>query len=113
MLRLRYTHGLQAVFGIVTTYNEWRICWLHEANLIAESTVLTSEIFSSNDQLFKDNEVLYESEIFKRDNPAVIEALVSTLVKMSSSPRQPPSSYLRINDDDPRKFGLVNEDSFA
>jgi hypothetical protein len=113
MLRLRCTYGLLAVFGIVTTYNEWKICWLHEANTIAQSTTITSELFSSDESIFRDFEVLFESRVFTRQEPALIEALVSTLIKMSSSPLTPPTSYLHIKDDDPRKFGMVNSESFC
>ncbi len=38
MMRLRSFHGLKHVFGIVSTYNQWRVYWLNDCNEIAQST---------------------------------------------------------------------------
>ncbi len=37
MMRLRSFHGLRHVFGIVSTYNQWRVYWLNDCNEIAQS----------------------------------------------------------------------------
>jgi hypothetical protein len=38
MLRLRSFHGLKNVFGIVTTYTQWRLYWLPDCDDIAAAT---------------------------------------------------------------------------
>jgi len=38
MMTLRCFQGLKHVYGIVTTYNEWRICWLEDTDGDAQST---------------------------------------------------------------------------
>ncbi len=42
MLRLRHFFGQQLVFGIVTTYNEWRVYWLPDCNDAAGKDVIGS-----------------------------------------------------------------------
>ncbi len=37
MMRLRSFHGLRHVFGIVSTYNQWRVYWFDGCNEIAQS----------------------------------------------------------------------------
>lgn len=39
LLRLKSFHGLKFAFGIVATYNEWRIFWLPEGDEAAATTV--------------------------------------------------------------------------
>ena len=117
MLRLKYSHGLKAVFGITTTYNEWKICWLHEANNIAEATEATSHLFhpsASHNIDFQNKEILYETKIFKRDDPHLVEALVSVIRKMMMCPVSAPTALLRQSSEpDPRKFGKVDTTTFS
>ena len=40
LLLRRSFHGLQHVFGILTTYNEWRICWLPDCDDAAQATAV-------------------------------------------------------------------------
>jgi hypothetical protein len=42
MCRLREFHGLNHVFGIVTTYREWRVFWLRDCDEAALGTTLPS-----------------------------------------------------------------------
>ena len=112
MLRLKHSHGLKAVFGITTTYNEWRFCWLDEAKTIAESTILISDVF--NDGVSQDDEqIVHQTKIFSRNDPDLIEALVSVICKMAMCPVCPPTSLLRnASEADPRRFAQVDAASF-
>ena len=38
MKRLRQFHGLDHIFGILTTYNEWKVFWLNDCD---EAAVVT------------------------------------------------------------------------
>jgi hypothetical protein len=109
MLHLKHSHGLRAVFGIVSTYNKWKLCWLADAKTIAESNEETSVLFLPSEE--SEFEILYESRTFARDDPHLIEALVSVIRKMVNSPIDPPTQLIRhsINQ---RKFGFVNRESF-
>ncbi len=43
MITLRHAHGVKHVFGIMTTYEKWVICWLPEADDLARSTVIPAQ----------------------------------------------------------------------
>jgi hypothetical protein len=47
-MRLRSFYGLQAIFGIITTYAEWRICWL-ETTASHELACLTTEDYTTQE----------------------------------------------------------------
>ncbi len=40
MLQLQAFHGLSTPFGIVTTFQQWRVCWLPEGDGIAQDTAV-------------------------------------------------------------------------
>src|SRR5690348_9514734 len=42
MLRLKSFHGLKDVFGVLTTYEEWRICWFPHSQTTAEATAVSN-----------------------------------------------------------------------
>ena len=42
MLRLQSFHGLKDVFGVLTTYEEWRICWFPEFQTAAEAQAVSA-----------------------------------------------------------------------
>jgi hypothetical protein len=116
MQHLKYTHGLRAVFGIVTTYNEWKLCWLEDANHIAESNEAISDLFVPSEE--SEFVRLYESRTFARDDPHLIEALVSVIRKMVNSPIDSPTNLIRhsssttSSSSNQRKFGFVDSESF-
>ena len=43
MLRLQSFFGLQHVFGILTNYEQWRICWMPQADQTTESSCIALE----------------------------------------------------------------------
>ena len=51
MLQLHSYHGLQNVFGIVATYNEWRICWLPEVDTAARAISISMDKEEKNRML--------------------------------------------------------------
>ncbi len=40
LMWLKSFHGICFAFGIVTTYNKWRIYWLSDANACAAATIV-------------------------------------------------------------------------
>ncbi len=40
MLQLQAFHGLSTPFGIVTTFQQWRVCWLPDGDSLAENTAV-------------------------------------------------------------------------
>jgi len=108
MLRLKQTHGLEAVFGIMTTYNEWRICWLRDAHGTAQSN--TVDFVRSDVPIDDEKEQLFITKVYDRDDPNLVEALVSTVRKMNLSPINPPTVLLRSNRSENRKYGCFKLD---
>ena len=72
MLRLKTFYGLEEVFGIVSTYEQWRICWLPQSDERAKSSSL-STISESQQRLNSASDILskefnYEEEEYRELN---------------------------------------------
>ena len=137
---LRDQHGVEHVFGIISTYSRWRICWLPESEAVATSTTPPAafrkavEVLdpveklcprapvelgvtpasprqSGGDARLNEPELLMEPEpelepepkaantpltlhcsrIYGSDDPEIVPALATALLKMLSTPfRAPP-----------------------
>jgi len=48
MLRLRSFHGLKRVFGIVSTYRQWRLYWLNDSDAVSGGSVLADPAAASS-----------------------------------------------------------------
>ncbi|KAJ3388682.1 hypothetical protein HDU92_001383 [Lobulomyces angularis] len=87
MQELRYTYGVKYVYGIISTYNEWRICWYTNSQKISILNNVDDLIkYVKNDKdsypyTIEDNK-LYVSRVYKHDDPLTIQALISCLHKM-------------------------------
>jgi hypothetical protein len=67
MLRLRSFHGLKHVFGIVTTYKQWRVYWLPSTDPIAASDTINSAAEQEEDYRYDINNsplITSASELF-------------------------------------------------
>jgi hypothetical protein len=86
--------GLRWSFGIVTTYDEWRICWLPNADEAAAETEFDRFVNISPKALeYASDGVSIErrihvSRIYKYNEPALIEALIHLLHKMHTTPQE-------------------------
>ena len=112
MLQLKYTHGVDNVFGIVTTYKEWKICWLDGAEDLAAATSLpcTRQTVTTESS----TEVkAYFSKAFKFNDTELVKALVTTVKKMSSTSIQRPTWGRLVGERDQRKYGLVMGEKFT
>jgi hypothetical protein len=78
MLRLSCFHGLRNVFGILTTYNEWRICWLPEADVAACTESISADktererILEPEPDIEKEDEVEEGDVEFTEDSSAAV-----------------------------------------
>ena len=117
LLQLKYMHGVQTPIGIITTYNEWKICFLKESYDYVLSDV-SSELFIQLEEI-KVNDIeeetttLYTSKIYTYYNTELIEVLAATIHKMYYSKVVPPTSMIRLAGSDSRKFGFVNKTNFV
>ena len=103
--------GLLMPIGIMTTYNEWKICWLSSADNIANATTM-EDIQNLNVSVTgaeaEDHPKFHETDVFRYDNPALIEALVSAVIKMNNVPIAPTRTILQQDEGGRRKFGCAN-----
>ena len=84
---IRAFHGIHHVLGIVTTYEEWRVCWFPESNDFAKATTESDTIESAS--VIKqgniadiDERLLCGSRIFKHSEDALLNVLGTVLLKM-------------------------------
>jgi hypothetical protein len=88
MMRIRSFHGLRHVFGIMTDFEEWRICWLPDTDGAAGATDLTYKLDSDNIDIdAASNRVLHCTGILTGNSnetmPSLAMSLVSVLSKMN------------------------------
>lgn len=107
MLRLRHFYGIAWVFGIVSTYKQWRFYWLPDCSDIAATTEIKTEPSQGNLEqpavvpAFDQHVYLADqdrpktpvkrqvcgSEVLEWDNQELPHLLVSVLLKMYYSPK--------------------------
>jgi hypothetical protein len=104
MLRLRSFFGVNHVFGILTSYDEWRICWLPDKNTDTVATEGTEKIGATTPQPLlpvaegsavsspsvstehKDRDrTMHGTSVIKYNDQLLVRALCSVVVKMSES----------------------------
>ena len=107
MLRLQSFFGVTNVFGIVTTYQEWRICWLSEANESAATGTPLQNLSKpsggfqaplpnnnqrksgrSSSQRQEQDRTMFGTDVILWNHQDIVRALCSVLVKMSDSPSE-------------------------
>jgi hypothetical protein len=94
MLELRYAYGLKFVFGIISTYNHWRIVWLKDSNEVANAStkdnVKAAQII---DDSADTKQIIYVSKVISYDDPELVPYFASVLWKMYLSPIDPPTGF--------------------
>lgn len=98
MQELRHTFGTKYVFGFITTYKEWKVCWLSNVNYIAQcSSEQDIESFIKNDKdeyPFKiEDDSICCTKTFSYNDPALVELLVSCFRKMVYSFSNRPKDF--------------------
>ena len=92
MLRLKSFFGLEHVFGILSTYAEWRVCWMPQSQKAAVATEIlvgkeeADEVETEAESVVSAR-VMHGSPVFLWNDPNLPRILCSTILKMYSSPR--------------------------
>lgn len=90
MLRLQSFFGLQHVFGLLSTYERWRVCWMPCSQRAAASTSIsatqTAEHLDKEVQTVVPERVLHGSKLFHWDDPDLPRMLCTSILKMYKSP---------------------------
>lgn len=77
--------GQKHVFGILTTLDEWKICWLPESNDAAISNVLIDDNIDNNID-FEFNREIISSKTFNHTTKNLARIILSVIVKSYYSP---------------------------
>eukprot|EP01133_Synstelium_polycarpum_P015459 gene15459-18342_t len=98
MLRLEHLYGQVNVFGIVTTYKDWRVCWLQgESDTTAQAKSISNSfephsIESPSAEPTLPTKVLsrslYGSGVISYTDNTLPRVIMSTILKMYYSPRR-------------------------
>lgn len=89
MLRLKSFFGLEHVFGILSSYKEWRIYWLPSSNVAAGAMTIPVPGQEKKAKTVVPPRLLHGSRIFVWHDKALLRVLCTTILKMYHSLRSP------------------------
>jgi len=112
LIQMRFVHGVKTPIGIISTYKEWRICFLKESlDLMSSTNPLNFEVSVTPSDPTTNK--LFVSRLYMYDDPTLIEVLAATIYKMKLTQINPPTSLIRsLPCDEPRRFGCVTNNTF-
>jgi len=103
-------HGLQQQLAILSTYQEWGICWLKDSENImrakTEEEVGKAEPLQDSESAKIVN--LYCSKIYQRTDTQLIEVLASVIYKMYTAKRADVKILNSTIRSESRKYGKIN-----
>ena len=135
MKRLRSFFGLSDIFGIATTYEEWRIFWLKDCDAAAASCSMTGattseavplqgvpdipswggrdetpamDIATSSPPTPVKDRLVHAGNVLRYNDPQLVPTLLSVLMKMVSSPVKRARNLV----DPDREYIVVNSSSW-
>jgi len=111
MLRLKSFFGLEHVFGFLSTYEEWRVCWMPQSQKAAVATVIVNreaDEVETEAQPVVPQRVMNGSPVFRWNDPNLPHILCSTILKMYNSPR----TEVRLIDKS-RPYIIIDENQWS
>lgn len=110
MLRLQSFFGLEHVFGILSTYEQWRVCWMPRSERAAAASTMTqgADELGTESQPVVPDRVLYGCPVFGWNDKSLPRILCTTILKMYHSPRSP----VRLIDKN-RPYILIEENQWS
>lgn len=79
-MRIRSFHGVKDVFGILTDFETWKICWLLDSHQAAMATSLDYEKNDVDKDIYLTRS-LFVSETYRRDNAQGLAHALYSFVK--------------------------------
>ena len=93
MIKLKSFYNQKYVFGILTTLDEWKICWLADSDKCAESDVLLELGIEEDDTYELENidykRTVHSSKTYKYDDKNLSTLILSVIIKSYESPKYP------------------------
>lgn len=111
MLQLQSFFGLEHVFGILTSYEQWRVCWMPRSERAVVATSATTQAAEEHEmetQTVVPERVLHGSKFFAWDDENLARLLCTTLLKMYHAQR----SEVRLVDKN-RPYIIMDETQWS
>ena len=100
MVDLRNSFNVRFVFGVLTTYEQWKILWFEDTQEAAQCNTKGQydELClagSANEYMINAGIVkVFQSKSYKYDDPELIECLTTLLYKVSTTPVYNPTKFI-------------------
>ena len=100
MVDLRNSFNVRYVFGVYTTYEEWKILWFEDSQVAAESNSMEQYDKlclegSANEYAIRNGKVkIFQSKTYQFCDPELVECLVTLLYKVSMTPVYNPTKFI-------------------
>ncbi|KAI3655198.1 hypothetical protein MP638_002672, partial [Amoeboaphelidium occidentale] len=98
MIDLRNSYNVRFVFGILTTYEEWRVLWFEDTDVAAKET--DKEKFdelclagTAYDYSISDEVSVFTTRVYRNSELALVELLASVMYKISMTPISRPTKF--------------------
>ncbi|KAI3640006.1 hypothetical protein MIR68_001952 [Amoeboaphelidium protococcarum] len=115
MVDLRNSFNVRFVFGVLTTYEKWRILWFEDTNIAATETKRAEfdelcKAGTANDYSIGSSKVtVYTSRVYDYSEVNLVEVLASLMYKISRTPIASPQQFIEPH----KKFIHTTKDSFT
>jgi hypothetical protein len=112
MVDLRNSFNVRYVFGVLTTYEQWKFLWFDDTQEAASCTTIAQydelcRAGSANEYMISAGKLKVFQKSYKHDDPELIECLVSLLYKVSTTPVYHPTKFI----DERSRYVLATEKS--
>ena len=87
MLKLKTFYNQKYVFGIVTTLDEWKICWLPNGDDCAISEILLENNLEENEYVQINDREIHSTRVYKHNERDLTKIILSVIVKCYESPK--------------------------
>lgn len=114
MVDLRNVFDVRFVFGIMTTYDQWRVFWFDDSHDVAKITEVKSyhehcAVNSASDYAIEKKVTVFATPVYERTDKNLASVLLSVLYKAAHSPVSLPKSLL----DRRKRYVVADNSSFS
>ncbi|KAI3662133.1 hypothetical protein MP638_002119 [Amoeboaphelidium occidentale] len=114
MIDLRNYFNVRFVFGILSTYNKWRVLWFRDTDVAAQEKDkqrydLLCHTGTANDYSISDKVSVVMTRVYDHKEQALIELLASVLYKLNKTPISTPDRFAESH----KKYVFARKESFV
>jgi len=89
MIKQKSFYNQKFIFGILTSLDEWKICWLSNTNEAAISDFLLDNNIEMEEENDNNERKMYSTRIYKHNEKNLAKIILSVIVKAYKSPKNP------------------------